>query len=168
MNKNNKNVGLRSVRMRNLAHSVRGHERQAAQLLSTSDNVLNLNANKITSSGYNNQLYIVANFVAPPGGRPVRDGDTASLSFYDLNKITPDPYSINTINFYANDQLMLTLQVTYDQSVSTYKVGGKDSQVKVDSIKSGSTFDGYYDYIKNGELEMYTGYIMFKTNVTKR
>jgi hypothetical protein len=165
MNKNNKNVSLRS-----LAHSVRGAQDNFGtfmSLIGPESDVLNLNANNITT-GFTNQLIISANFVGGPGQRPYRDGDSAYLVFYELNKITPDPSSINTINFYANDQLMLTLQVTYESAGRRYRVRGNDTEAKVNRINNDSTFNGYYKYIKNGELQINSGYITFQTNATRR
>jgi hypothetical protein len=155
MNKNNKNV----VRMRNLAHSVTGAQDNFGTLMSLigpESDVLNLNANNITT-GFTNQLDISANFEGGPGQRPVRNGDTAHLTFYELNKITLDPSSINTINFYANDRLMLTLRVTYE-SFGSFRVTGNDSQARARSISNDSTFNGYYKFKDD----------KFQTNATRR
>lgn len=142
MNKNNKNVSLRSVHMRNF---IKTDSFEAITVTVASPTListtLNLTVNKIINQ--NDELIINQNDV----NIIIVDGFSY---LYLVNPSIQDPSSINTIIISANGTKMITLQVTYDVNSSSdllsYKV-----DVNADPLRyADPTFDGYYyiNYIK--------------------
>ena len=135
MNKNNKNVSLRSVHMRNFikTDSFEAITVASPTLISTT---LNLTVNKIINQ--NDELIINQNDV----NIIIVDGFSY---LYLVNPSIQDPSSINTIIISANGTKMITLQVTYDVNSSSNLLLRYKVDVNADPVRyKDPTFNGYY------------------------
>ena len=129
MNKNNKNVSLRSVRMRNF---IKTDSFEAITVTVASPTListtLNLTVNKIINQ---NDVNII-----------IVDGFSY---LYLVNPSIQDPSSINTIIISANGTKMITLQVTYDVNSSSDLLLRYKVDVNADPVRyKDPTFNGYY------------------------
>ena len=129
MNKNNKNVSLRSVRMRNFIKTDSFEAITVTVASPTlSSTTLNLTVNKIINQNDAN-IIIVGGF----------------SYLYLVNPSIQDPSSINTIIISASGTKMITLQVTYDVNSSSDSVLSYKVDVNADPLRyADPTFDGYY------------------------
>ena len=140
MNKNNKNVSLRSVRMRNF---IKTDSFEAITVTVASPTListtLNLTVNKIINQ---NDVNII-----------IVDGFSY---LYLVNPSIQDPSSINTIIISANGTKMITLQVTYDVNSSSDLLLRYKVDVNADPVRyKDPTFNGYY-YIQFDVLYLQT------------
>ena len=140
MNKNNKNVSLRSVRMRNFIKTDSFEAITVTVASPTlSSTTLNLTVNKIINQNDAN-IIIVGGF----------------SYLYLVNPSIQDPSSINTIIISASGTKMITLQVTYDVNSSSDSVLSYKVDVNADPLRyANPTFNGYY-YIQFDVLYLQT------------
>ena len=137
MNKNNKNVSLRSVHMRNF---IKTDSFEAITVTVASPTListtLNLTVNKIINQ--NDELIINQNDV----NIIIVDGFSY---LYLVNPSIQDPSSINTIIISVNGTKMITLQVTYDVNSSSNLLLRYKVDVNADPVRyKDPTFNGYY------------------------
>jgi hypothetical protein len=143
MNKNNKNVSLRSVHMRNF---IKTDSFEAITVTVASPTListtLNLTVNKIINQNDAN-IIIVGGF----------------SYLYLVNPSIQDPSSINTIIISASGTKMITLQVTYDVNRSSDSVLSYKVDVNEDPLRyADSTFNGYY-YIQFIQFDSFSLYL---------